>query len=104
MPITYDHIPLELKGKVEADIQSRERGEGYEFNLDNDWELHLYSMLLRQAGKNKEEVRKTLSALPLVGVPAVKRESYIEDVLNSCVVGFESPERALPVYLQTGGK
>ena len=104
MTINFDHIPLELKEKVKADIQNRDRGEGFEFDLDNDWDLHLYSMVLRQTGKNKDEVRETLSALPLVGVPVVKRESYIKDILNSCVVGFEAPERALPVYLQVGGK
>ena len=104
MPISFDHIPPELRKKVEADIESRDRGEGYAFDLDNDWDLHLYSMLLRQTGKNKDEVRGILADLPLLEVPAVKRESYIEDILNSCVVGFESPERALPVYIKAGGK
>lgn len=103
MPLNFDHVPPELREKVKADIQARDRGKGYAFDLDNDWDLHLYTMLLRQTGKSKDEVRATLAALPLIGVVEAKKESYIEDVLNSCVVGFEDPERALPVYLKVGG-
>jgi len=103
MPISFDHIPPELRKKVEADIEDRDRGEGYAFDLNNDWDLHLYIMLLRQTGKNKDQAREILSAMPLLGVPETKRKTYIEDVLNSCVVGYADPERALPVYLKAGG-
>ena len=103
MPPNFDHVPPELRGKVEADIKARDKGEGYAFDLDNDWDLHLYTMLLRQTGKGKAEVREILSALPLKGVTEAKRGSYIEDILNSCVVGFADPEHALPVYQEVGG-
>ncbi|KKN50487.1 hypothetical protein LCGC14_0632120 [marine sediment metagenome] len=107
MSINLEHVPEALRGKVHVDLLLRLDKDGfYCLNLDNDWDLHLYCMLLKQHGVKKDEARAKLEALPLIGVPVKKRLGYIEDILKSCVVGYESRETALPIYLQKddGGK
>ena len=104
MAIRLDHVPEALRKKVHVDLLLRLDDSGaYCLNLDNDWDLHLYCMILRQHGVGMDEARAKLAALPLIGVPVKKRLAYIENVLKSSVVGYEARETALPVYLEKDG-
>lgn len=97
-------IPPEILKRIDHDLKTRKGANGYAFNLDNDWDLHLYTRLLKQSGRSKDEARQTLLALPLNGIPKHKRNSYVEDVLDSIVVGYAEPKKGLPVYMAIGGE
>ena len=97
MDINLGHIPLGLRERVAANLTERLKNGEFQFNMDNDWDLHLFTLVLKQNGKTMDEVREILSNLPLIGIPKNKRESYIEDILNSLVVGYS--EHPLPVYV-----
>lgn len=101
--ISLDHIPIELRGRIQSDLDKRTKGSDYYFNLDNDWDLHLYALVLRCKGHTKEYIRKEFESFDMDEVPLKKKNSYIEDVLNSIIVGFEPEETALPVYMKVGG-
>lgn len=104
MAEVFYSIPAHIRKRIEHDLKTKRTASGYRFNLDNDWDLHLYTRLLKQSGKSKDEARQILLAFPLVGIPKRKRESYVEDVLDSIVVGYAVPKKGLPVYIQVGGE
>jgi len=96
---------MEFKKRVADSLDERYTPDkqGFQFQFDNDWDLHLYALVMNQQGKSKDEARNILLALPLTGIPSRKKVSYVEDVLNSIIVGYEHGKEALPIYTIVGG-
>ena len=87
----FDHIRGTFRGKVASDFLARVTPEGRwrygTFNKSNDYQRHLHALFLKLAGLTYSEVRERL--FPMLGdVSPEKRESYLDDVLHSEIVGF----------------
>lgn len=84
-----------LRRKARQDIAVRLEN-GLPVHPDNDYERHLYALSLRRQGKTQQEVAAALVALGLSDVHPAKRASYVNDVVNSVIVGFnrKSPRPA----------
>lgn len=93
-----DLLRLALNLKTRRDIESRLDYKGFPINPGNDYERHLFACKLRQEGKERGEVREALFDLGLEDVAENKRDKYVEDILNSILVGFS--DTPLPVYLE----
>ena len=98
--IWFSHVanpsPQErIRRKAKHDLKLRLGKDGLPLNPSNDYERHLYALKLRWEGKSKAEVATALLTLGLGDVPAPKRLGYIQDILNSFIVGF--PKEKLEV-------
>lgn len=78
----------QAKSKLEYDLKHRLGPDGKPIYPQNDYERHLYALSLRRQGKNRMEVAKALFDLGLDDIPALKRNRYIADILESAIVGF----------------
>lgn len=85
----------EVERKLEIDIATRLDTEGKPILPGNDYERHLFARRLRLAGKTKNETESALVCLGLEDIPPNKKESYVKDILNSVLVGFDNTE---PIY------
>jgi hypothetical protein len=90
-------LSTEGEEKLRSDIALRLNDQGYPRTPGNDYELHLFARNLKNRGLTRQEVRDRILFLGLNHIPANKRESYINDILDSVLVGFnlENPQ---PIY------
>jgi len=95
MQAVYQLSP-ELEERLEFDMLTRLESNGFPTHRGNDYERHLLARKLRIEGKSRQGVSDLLFALGLEDISINKRASYVEDILNSVLVGFShSP---LPIY------
>jgi hypothetical protein len=102
--INLNHIPQDFRDRVRLSLEERFNGGELVFNFDNDWDLHLYALVLRSQGIKRNDVESMLMGLPLIHIPQRKKEKYVSDILDSIVVGYKNPKEALPVFIQKGGE
>ena len=102
--INLNHIPKDFRDRVRISLEEHQKDGEFIFNFDNDWDLHLYALVLRSQGVERLDVESKLLELPLIHVPQNKKERYINDVLDSIVVGYKNPKEALPVFIAQGGE
>ena len=85
------HIRTRFGGKVAADLAYRMTPAGRWrhsiFNPYNDYQRHLYGLFLKLAGFSYSDIRDTLYPL-LEDVSIDRKESYLDDLLHSEIVGF----------------
>ena len=87
-----------LDEKAGLDMQLRLDINGIPLHPGNDYERHLFARRLKLEGKSRDEVRQALIDLGLNDVSDNRRSKYLEDILNSVLVGFS--ETPLPVYME----
>lgn len=87
-----------MEQKADLDMLSRLNSEGKPLHSNNDYERHLYARRLRQQGRARGEAKVTLAELGLDDIREGKRESYLNDILDSVIVGYS--DNPLPVYLE----
>ncbi len=88
----------DMMRRVYADMQTRLTDEGWPRNPTNDYERHLCALRQRRRGYSRDQVRRMLLSM-VSDVPLNKQSQYVEDVLNSVVVGFPT-EHPLGVYME----
>jgi len=86
----------EALAKLEYDLHVRLKADGTPVTPGNDYERHLYARKLRLEGKTRKQTWAALVALGLDDIPPNKRRSYLDDVLNSILVGYS--DNPLPIY------
>lgn len=74
--------------KLEYDLKHRLGPDGKPLNPQNDYERHLYARSLKLKGKSRAQVARALFDLGMDDIPALKRNRYIADILESALVGF----------------
>lgn len=94
MKAVYELSP-ETEQRLELDMFLRLDADGLPIHRGNDYERHLYARKLRLDGKTREEARQALMELDLGDVPAKSVSRYIDDVLDSILVGFYNTQ---PIY------
>jgi hypothetical protein len=98
--VDLNHLPEGLRGKVEADLEVRASNGGFQLDIANDYQLHLYALYLRINGRGEEEIKNELLGMPLQ-VPEHKKARYVDDIVHSLIVGFPNNEgELLPVYME----
>lgn len=98
-------LPPDLQAKLEMDTVLRLGPDGRPLNPGNDYERHLYARALVGQGLTQAQVAQALLGLGLEDVPPNKRQSYVEDILHSVLVGFPNKEGdLLPAYQKVGGE
>ena len=92
-------LPPEIEQRLELDMLLRLTFEGYPKNKGNDYERHLFARRLRINGKSRDEVKEALFDLGLDDVSAGQKAQYVDDVLDSVLVGFSNTQ---PIYQEVG--
>jgi len=92
--ITFPKLSPEIEAKIASDTETRLDSEGKPLHPENDYERHLYSRCLRARGLSRESIEQELLRLGLNDVSINKRKRYINDILDSVLVGFGD----LPAY------
>ena len=87
-----------VEAKLTYDTATRLNDVGLPLHPDNDYERHLYARKLRLEGYSRDEVRENIIALGLEDIPANKKYQYIEDLLDSVIVGLS--DLPLPIHLE----
>ena len=90
----------ELELRLDVDIKCRLDSDGIPLHKGNDYERHLFARKLKLEGKSREQTREALSVLGLEDVSDRKRERYLDDILDSILVGYS--ELSLPIYTERG--
>ena len=93
-----DLLRLALNEKTSRDMALRLDIFGLPLHPGNDYERHLFAHKLKLEGKDRDEVREALFALGLEDVAEDKRDKYVEDVLDSILVGFS--DNPLSIYME----
>jgi len=97
---TFELSP-ELESRLKNDMQLRLGPDGKPVTKGNDYERHLFARKLAEDGKTREQTKQALLELGLDDIPVAKRERYINDVLNSILVGYsETVDDMEPVYME----
>lgn len=98
----FAHVPPEIRAKVSSDLLARITQDGSwdfaKFDTHNDYQRHLFSLFLKMAGFGEDEIKAHL--LPTCDdIPLRKRESYLDDIVHSVLVGLPNERgELLPVY------
>ena len=85
-----------LVEKAERDMRARLDPAGMPLHLNNDYERHLFARRLRLEGRSREEARQALIDLGLEDVMLDRRVQYVNDILDSILVGYSN--KPLPIY------
>lgn len=88
----------ELESRLNIDMNLRLGSDGFPLHKGNDYERHLFARKLKLEGKSREEAKEALEAFGLDDISNRKRESYVNDVLDSILVGYS--ELGLPIYVE----
>jgi len=87
---------VNIEEKLQFDTKSRLGPDGQPLHAGNDYERHLYARKLREEGKSRTDVLLSLYELGLDDISESKRGQYVQDVLDSILVGFS--DNPLPIY------
>ncbi len=101
MRATFEISP-DLELRLKTDIERRLGPDGTPLHKGNDYERHLFARKLRLEGKTREQAREALEALGMDDVSSNKRERYLDDILDSILVGYS--EFSLPIYIEREGQ
>ena len=85
-----------IEEKIKFDTENRLGSDGKPLHKGNDYERHLYARKLREEGKSRVDVLLSLYELGLDDISENKRGQYVQDILDSILVGFS--DNPLPIY------
>jgi len=95
---TFTFISTQWRGKVATDLLARvlpsKEWNFSTFDGHNDYQRHLYALFLRLAGIPKSDIWNRIFVLS-DDVSIGQREQYVNDVLNSEIVGFPAQDGGL---------
>jgi len=100
--MNFDFIPGDIRGKVTTDFLKLVKEDGSwsfaSFNSQNDYQRHLYALFLKQANYNEDSIKSALYPFCL-DVAFGQRDSYIDDIVHSVIVGIPNEQgNLLPIY------
>ena len=85
-----------LEDKLLYDTENRLWPDGKPIHKGNDYERHLYARKLREEGKSRVDVTLALYELGLDDISESQRGQYVQDILDSILVGFS--DNPLPIF------
>jgi len=95
----FEHVPEEFRGKVAKDlldhlIPGTNQWDNERFDSLSDYQRHLYALFLRLSGISEAQVFAKVFVL-CKNVEDNKKESYVNDVIYSAIVGFRRKDGSL---------